>query len=165
MDISKLSRRYAVRALDEADAEDVLRFCEKNTVYYQYCGGRPSLEQVKRDMTLLPEGVAPEQKHYMGFFDGDALAAVMDCVEAYPDDESAYIGFFMVNSAMQGRGTGTGIITEAMDYLKSMGVSRIRLAIAKDNPQATHFWFKNGFEVVREADMDGWTALVADRHL
>ena len=165
MDIEKLSRRFAVRALHEADAEAVLRFCEKNTTYYQYCGMEPTLEQIRGDMTLLPEGAAPGQKHYVGFYDGDTLVAVMDIIEAYPDAESCYIGFFMVNSALQGRGIGSAVVAEAAEYLGSIGVRRLRLAIARDNPQATHFWYKNSFEVVREVDMGGWTALVADRRL
>lgn len=165
MRIEDLSRRYAVRALREADAEAVLRFCEQNAQFYRYCAAQPSLEQMRRDMTLLPEGVEPARKHYMGFFDGDGMVAVMDYIEAYPDPESGYVGFFMMNSSMQGRGIGSAIIAEAAAYLRSVGVKRLRLAIAKDNPQATHFWKKNGFVVVREADMCGWTALVADKAL
>ena len=165
MDIAKLSRRFAVRALREQDAEIVLRFCERNTLYYQYCGMEPTLEQVQRDMTLLPEGVEPARKHYVGFFEEERLIAVMDFIEAYPDPQSAYIGFFMMNANLQGRGTGSAIISEAVDCFSSIGVKQLRLAIARDNPQATRFWFRNGFEVVREVDMGGWTALVADRWL
>lgn len=165
MDITRLSRRYAVRALGEGDAEAVFRFCKGNEQYYRYCAAEPTLEQVRRDMTLLPEGVEPPQKHYVGFFDGDGMVAVMDFIEAYPDDESVYIGFFMVNSGLQGRGVGSAIIDGAVECFRSTGVRRLRLAIASDNPQANHFWRKNGFQVVRSADMGGWTALVADRRL
>ena len=165
MDIAKLSHCYAVRALREPDAEAVLRFCKRNELYYQYCGMEPTLEQVRSDMMLLPEGVEPARKHYVGFYDGERLVAVLDFIEAYPDPQSAYIGFFMMNADLQGRGTGSAIIGEVAGSFKSMGVKRLRLAIARDNPQATHFWFKNGFEVVREADMGGWTVLVADRWL
>ena len=165
MEIERLSSRYAVRALGEADAEAVYRFCAEHDQYYRYCSAEPSLEQVRRDMTLLPEGVAPEQKHYLGFFDGDAMVAVMDFIMAYPDEDSCYIGFFMVNHGLEGRGVGSGIISEAAACLGAAAVKRLRLAIARDNPQANHFWRKNGFQVVREVDMGGWTALVADRWL
>lgn len=165
MEIERLSSRYAVRALGEVDAEAVYRFCARHEQYYRYCAAEPSLEQVRRDMTLLPEGVTPEQKHYLGFFDGDAMAAVMDIIMAYPDEASCYIGFFMVNHGLQGRGMGSGIISEAAARLGAAGVKRLRLAIARDNPQANHFWRKNGFQVVREVDMGGWMALVADRWL
>ena len=33
------------------------------------------------------------------------------------------------------------------------------------NPQSTHFWKKNGFKVISEADVNGWTKLVSERKL
>lgn len=165
MDIEKLSRRYAVRALDVSSAESVLRFCEQNEQFYRYCGEQLTLERVRRDITVGPPGVEPARKHYVGFFDGADMVSVMDYIEGYPDPESGYIGFFMMNKRLQGRGVGSTIIAEAAEYLRSVGVKRLRLAIASDNPQAKHFWKKNGFVVVKAVDMGGWTALVADRIL
>ena len=165
MEIEKLSPRYAVRALGAVDAEAVYRFCAVHDLYYLFGSAEPTLEQVRSDMTITPPGVGPERKHYIGFFDGGVMAAVMDIVEAYPDEDSCYIGFFMVDHGLEGQGLGSAIISDAAACLASAGVKRLRLAIAKDNPQANHFWRKNGFEVVREADMGGWTALVADRRL
>ena len=33
------------------------------------------------------------------------------------------------------------------------------------NPQSTHFWKKNDFDVIFEADVNGWTKMVAERKL
>ncbi len=33
------------------------------------------------------------------------------------------------------------------------------------NPQSTHFWKKNGFEVISVVDVNGWTKLVAEKLL
>jgi RimJ/RimL family protein N-acetyltransferase len=165
MDIKKLSSCYAVRALWASDARSVLSLCEGNRQFYLYCGLQPTLQQVLHDMQILPDGVERSRKHYVGFFDQDDLVAVMDCVEGYPDPQSVYIGFFMMNARLQGRGIGSAIIAGVAGYLQSIGVKRLRLAIAKANPQATCFWFKNDFKVVKEVEMDGWTALVADRWL
>ena len=165
MDIKKLSSCYAVRALWASDARSVLSVCEGNRQFYLYCGLQPTLQQVLHDMQILPDGVERSRKHYVGFFDQDDLVAVMDCVEGYPDPRSVYIGFFMMNARLQGRGIGSAVIAGVAGYLQSIGIKRLRLAIARDNPQATSFWFKNGFKVVKEAEMDGWTALVADRWL
>ena len=33
------------------------------------------------------------------------------------------------------------------------------------NPQSTHFWKKNDFDVISEADVNGWTKMVAERKL
>ena len=65
----------------------------------------------------------------------------------------------------QGNQIGTAIISEVIDYLRSIGKKAVRLAIDKGNPQSTHFWKKNGFEIISEADVNGWTKLVAEKQL
>ena len=45
------------------------------------------------------------------------------------------------------------------------GKTVVRLAIDKGNPQSAHFREKNGFEVVSETDVDGWTKLVSEKIL
>jgi len=97
LDISRLSSRYEVRRLDERDAEDILRFCRQNTLYYEYCGAEPSMEQVLRDLHITPPGVDLWDKYYVGFFQNGEMIAVLDLIDGYPDRSTGYIGFFMVN--------------------------------------------------------------------
>lgn len=165
IDISLLSDRYFIRRLVDADADDILRFCEKNTLYYQYCNATPSKEQVLSDLHIAPPGVEMQDKYYLGFFIEDELAAVLDLIDGYPEKNMAFIGFFMMNADLQGRGLGTGVIGDVCDHLRRMGFSAVRLAIAEDNPQANRFWAKNGFAVIGKVPMDGWTALVAQKDL
>ena len=106
-----------------------------------------------------------DDKYYFGFFDDRELIAIMDLIDGYPKAEIAYIGFFMMNPQYQGKQIGTAIIDEVIDYLLSTGKTSVRLAIDKGNPQSTHFWKKNGFDVLSEADVNGWTKLVAERKL
>ena len=89
----------------------------------------------------------------------------MDLIDGYPEPETAFIGFFMMNKDLQGQGIGTAIIQETAAYLKTAGKTAIRLAIDKGNPQSTYFWKKNGFIVIKEVDRNGWTALVAEKKL
>ena len=71
----------------------------------------------------------------------------------------------MMKKALQGRNIGSEIIRETTAYLKTAGKTAIRLGIDRDNPQSTHFWKKNGFLVIEEAERDGWTILVAEKIL
>ena len=89
----------------------------------------------------------------------------MDLVDGYPKKEIGFIGFFMMNKALQGKQIGTAIIRELAAYWKAAGKRAIRLAIDKGNPQSTHFWEKNGFLVIREVERNGWTLLVAEKTL
>ena len=163
IDISKLSKRYSVRILEEADIEMLVEICKQNTVFYEYTEARPTKENILDDMKATPPGIDMQDKYYFGFFDG--LVAIMDLIDGYPKAEIAYIGFFMMNPQYQGKQIGTAIIDEVIDYLLSTGKTSVRLAIDKGNPQSTHFWKKNGFDVLSEADVNGWTKLVAERKL
>ena len=165
MEISMLSSVYDVRKLGEPDVDEILNMCRQNTQFYEYCEAEPSREQILSDMHITPPGTDQSRKYYIGFFDGDELIAVMDLIDGYPDKKTAYIGFFMMNRAFQGRNIGMFIIGETAAYLKTLGKSKIMLGIDKDNPQSVHFWGKNGFSVTREVRRNGWTVLAAEKYL
>ena len=165
IDISKLSSRCEVRALTETDADAVYELCRENTQFYEYCEAEPTREQVLSDMRVVPPGKELSSKYYIGFYQGETLIAVMDLIDGYPEDDIAFIGFFMMKRQLQGRNLGSAIIAEAAAYLKSTGKTAIRLGIDKANPQSTHFWRKNGFVVIREVDRGDWTVLVAEKQL
>ena len=165
IDISKLSSRFGVRRLCEADAGMILQICRENPQYYLYRKEGPSMEQALEDLRVTPPGIGPEDKYYVGFFGKNTPVAVMDLIIGYPAPDVAFIGFFMMARAYQGRQLGSDIIGEAAAYLKSAGVTAIRLAIDKGNPQSAHFWQKNGFTVIKEVDQNSHTLLVAERRL
>ena len=165
IDLSKLSSRYEVRALHEEDADEILRLCEGNPQYYAYCEARPEREQILADLRVTPPGKDLSDKNFLGFYQGETLMAVLDLVDGYPKPEIAFLGFFMMNRAFQGRGLGSELIGELAAALRDTGKTALRLGIDKGNPQSTHFWEKNGFAVFREVERDGWTVLVAERTL
>lgn len=165
IDIDRLSDRYQTRALNASDVEAVLELCLGNALFYEYTGAKPIRAQILHDMKATPPGIDASDKAYLGFFENGDLVAVMDLIDGYPVPETAYIGFFMMNPQYQGRQIGTSIICDAATYLMTVGKTAIRLAIDKGNPQSTHFWKKNGFEVISEVDVNGWTKLVAEKPL
>lgn len=119
-------------------------------MYYQYCPPFVSPESIEEDMKALPPGVSEQNKYYVGYYDGDKLIAVMDLIDGYPEKDIVFIGFFMCDKSIQKCGIGTNIITELLDYIKNRGYKSVQLAWVKGNPQAEHFWLKNGFAVVKE---------------
>ena len=165
LDVTKLSRAYRVRRMTSEDAQDILSFCLQNTQYYRYCGKQPTLELVQSDLCITPPGKSAADKYYVGFWDGDTMVAVMDLIEGYPDDETCFVGFFMVNKGLQGRHIGSGIVQEVFGYLGAAGYDRVMLGVDKGNPQSTAFWTKNGFVVVKEVAQEGGTIMVAARDL
>ena len=70
------------------------------------------------------------------------MVAVMDLIEHYPNQETALLGFFAMNSDLQGQGIGTQIISDSVAYLAQVGFKKVRLGIDKGNPQSKAFWLK-----------------------
>ena len=163
--IEKLSDSYTIRRLTDVDVPMLYAWMLRNDQYFRYCGGSTTPERVRQDLTLCPPGTTPAQKHYVGFFDAGTLVAVMDLIDGYPDADTAFIGFFMMNKDLQGQGTGTAIVRDALAALRALGYTAVRLGIDKENPQSNHFWRKNGFTVLREAAQERGIVLLAERCL
>ncbi len=166
MDVSLLSDRYLVQMMGESDVERIYELCRKNSLYYQYCPPFVSEESIISDMKALPPNKDMRDKYYVGYFDGERLIAVMDLIMGFPDETTAFIGFFMTDAAIQNTGIGSGIIEDLCVYLTQIGISKVRLGRVKDNPQAKHFWHKNKFvETGAFYDTDKYTVIVAQRYL
>ena len=144
MEISELCVNYEVKAAVEEDITDILRLCRGNPMYYRYCPPEISEEGVREDMVKLPPNKGKEDKFYLCLRDKGRLVAVMDLILKYPDEETAFIGFFMVDRDYQGKGVGSGIVGEVLGCLKKE-YSAVRLGYVKGNEQSRHFWEKNGF--------------------
>lgn len=164
-DIALLSARYAVRRLGPEDVGSVFALCAGNPQYYRYSPAELSEAQILSDMALLPPRTLPSQKHYVGYYDADALAAVMDLIDGYPDPETAFIGFFMVAKERQGRGVGGAIVAEALEQLRAWRFRAARLCIDVGNPQSNAFWRKNGFAILTRIERKNGSVDLAERDL
>ena len=144
MEISELSGIYEASTAVEKDIPDILRLCRGNPMYYHYCPPEVSEENIREDMVKLPPNKGREDKFYLCLRDKGRLVAVMDLILRYPDGETAFIGFFMVDSQIQGKGVGSGIIGDVLECLQRE-FSRVRLGYVRGNEQSRRFWEKNGF--------------------
>lgn len=150
MKINNLSKMYDVRKLDETDIDMICEMCSKNENFYKFHPPFVTPTSILEDMKSLPPGKTQDDLYYIGFFENDTLIAVMDLVLGYPDNETAYIGFFMMNIQYQNKGIGSKIIKECSEYLKSVNYNRIRLGVDKGNKQSFSFWAKNKFVPICE---------------
>lgn len=123
------SQKYAVRPLTARDVDKILALCAENEQFYRYHPPLATRESVLEDMTALPPGKCAADKHYLGFFDRETLVAVLDLIERYPQDDTAYIGFFMTKKERQGYGLGSTFIGELMDELRREKFCKVRLAV------------------------------------
>ena len=162
IDIQKLTESYETRILKEEDIDDILGILRGNPLFYEYTTARAEREAVREDMQALPPGRTMADKYYFGFFENGRLIAVMDLIDGYPDEETAFIGFFMMAAEKQGRGAGSRLIQDVLKELKHVGFGKARLCINKGNPQSSHFWYKNGFVSLKEVTRGEETVILAE---
>lgn len=134
MDVSQFSNRYRVQRLGENDIEKIYALCVGNELYYKFCPPFVTHQNIAEDMKALPPKKQATDKYYLGFFDGDKLIAVMDLIMGFPDEKTAFIGFFMTDASVQNAGIGSQIISGLCSALRDIGVVGIRLGWVKGNP-------------------------------
>ena len=86
---------FVVRRLEAGDIEPMLEICRGNELFYRYHPPLATRENLLQDLTALPPGRSMRDKFFVGFFDGDALIAMMDWVLGYPKADTVWIGFFI----------------------------------------------------------------------
>lgn len=137
---------FTISVLTLSDLPSVYSLCLGNPLYYKHLNCPLTPDLVQSDFTALPPGKNCEDKYFLGFCKNGSLAAVMDLVFGYPDEKTVYIGFFMVDRQLQGKGTGSLIISHTADILQRQSYRFMKLAWVEGNRQSEHFWRKNGFE-------------------
>lgn len=156
---------YRVRKLGEAEVLEIFELCKGNPQYYEYCPPEVSIEGILADMKALPPKKSMKDKYYVGFYGEKKLVAVMDLILEYPNENTAFVGFFMVRKDLQGKGIGSQIIEEVCEYLKQQ-FSYVRLGYVKGNKQGENFWLKNRFEKTgQETEGEDYTVVIMQRGL
>ena len=147
MDYTKFSGTYTVRRLFSDDIPSIFALCEKNPQYYEHCPPFVTPEKIEADLKAMPQRKAGQEqdKYYLGYFDvHQRLVAVMDFIDHYPDAQSGFIGFFMMEKVLQGTGLG---------YVDG-------------NEQSRSFWLKNQFTDTGLRDhINDYTVVVMNRFL
>ena len=163
--VSNFSNEYNVRFMKKEEAPFIFEMTQNNTLYYEYCGREGTIDDITNDFNNVPPGKDISDVYYVGYFNNDELVAVLVLLDRFPNNETMYIGFFMMNVEYQGKGIGTRIIEELTTYIKDKGYKYMELGIDKGNPQSSHFWKKNGFEEIREVEQDGHIVIAARKEL
>lgn len=145
MNIKEVSNEYSVKKLTEDDLILCYNLMKTNPLYFEHCPPKLTKDTPKNDMYALPPNKTYEDKYYIGFFLEKELIAIADIILKYPNNETVFLGFFMVDQKYQGKNIGSKIINEIEKYFGLIGYSYIRLGYVQTNPQSKKFWEKNKY--------------------
>ena len=145
LNLDRLSTIYKIKKMGEEDVSIILNLERGNILYFEYCPPEPSLETVLNDLKTLPDGKSFNDKFYIGFFNSDSLVAIMDFIVSFPQEDTIFIGLFMMDIKESGKGKGSTIINEVLTEFKRERYKKVRLAYMKGNFQSRSFWRKCGF--------------------
>jgi len=157
LDLQTLSGEYTVRAIREAQIEDVYKLYRNNRRWYRQAGVKPYLRDLTDVITDLPQGAEADNKYFAGFYtvvgetDKEKLTAILDLTLHYPARNEAFIGWFMVDAERQGQGIGTKIFTDICNSLQIQGFRAIAVGIRRRNTDAASFWYSNGFAEIEQS--------------
>lgn len=156
---------YSVKRLTVEDIPALYDFCKENTAYYEYMKSEPTIENLTAELRNTPPDMPLESKHFVGFYAGDKLIAILDLIIGFPNVSTAFIGWFMTSKLLQGTGIGSQIITKLLIMLKDEGYALVRLGCIEDNVQGIGFWRKHGFMSIGESAQDDYAVIVMQRDL
>lgn len=166
LQIQNLSKYYEVKRITIEDIPTVYELCKGNPYYYEHMKMQPTIKNLTETMTELPTGKTLDDKYFVGFWEDDSLIAILDLIIGYPNENTAFIGWFMMNRDGQGNGIGSEIVQEILACIKNLNLQKVRLAYIKGNRQAKQFWLKNGFAPTgEEFDTKDYTIVVLEREL
>ncbi|MQS75681.1 GNAT family N-acetyltransferase [Companilactobacillus halodurans] len=164
--IEDLSKKFQVKKLTPSDASTVLNLANSNSSYYNFCPPRPTRHSILEDINVVPADKTQDDKYFVGFYQDNKLIAILDMIMKYPDEITAWIGFFMVNADNQKKGVGSLIMGELLPILKQSGLKQVELAYPKGNSISEKFLKKNKFEKTgQEISVPGYTVVVMKQNL
>jgi len=156
---------YSVRLAEPGDEARLQALLVSDPDYFKVIQGAPPRStEAKHQLSDLPEGKKYDDKFVYVIFDrDDVLAALIDLVRAYPDDETWFLGLLFVAPASRNMGLGTRLLDAIFAEIKQQGGRAIRLGVDRGNVRARALYDRIGFHFIYERERvypNGFTATI-----
>ncbi|MDO4178656.1 MAG: GNAT family N-acetyltransferase [Phascolarctobacterium sp.] len=166
INVQTFSTEYEVRAIREEDTADVYKLCKANMKFYESRQNIPAAESLTEFITRLPNSKNENGRYCVGFYDEGKLFAVMELLTGYPENDDAFIGWFMLEGARACQGIGSRIFADVRAALKGYGFDYLSLICVKENEQAITFWTEQGFTFTgQEEDKSEYKVVTLERNI
>lgn len=164
MDLSELSNASTDFSFDyvtKRNINDVLALEKGNTLYYELLQkDEPSLSECYDDLTAVPKGKSLSDKLFAAVYKNDKMIALTDFIDAYPDEKTGFLGFFMIDAKLHHKGVAKELFDVLKTAAKAHGLTAMQLGCYSSNTPGLAFWRKCGFdELSRVNDSENKTII------
>ena len=153
---------HVVRRVTAADAAQVQALFALDPHYFVHVEGAP-LRDDEALVTLdeRPPGIPLERKRVFLVDD----VALLDMLEGYPDEHTWFLGLIFLAPNVRGRGFGTHLLEALRDHARERGARALRLAVAKQHPDARRLYERLGFRFIDHRKRTVYTGAVVELEL
>lgn len=144
--------------IDNIESYQELFFCNED--YYILTDGRPASKKTCTEtIEYSPSGLPKENVYNIGVSrDGKPVCALFG-LYGYPEEQTFYIGLFLLNEEFKRKGIGTKVIKALFSSFSDTVIEKFRLSVQDNNISGLSFWKKMGFKVVNKTACDDFANL------
>lgn len=141
---------YSARFLAASDQIAIFALIQACDDFFILSNGMPSVEGDARSLLSdHPPGISPGQKGVIGFFDSvNNLAAALDFMIGYPNENVWFIGLLLIHPDLRGRGWGKHIVSNFEAWSRANQGKALMIGVLECNTAAMRFWQANGFREI-----------------
>lgn len=149
------------------EIEAALSIYKSNPEYFSLMGNEEvSIQSIYKDFAKLPKAIKCSLKLYGLIYIDDEPIAVIDYLIGYPDKESAFLGFLIIDIKKQKKGYGKAIYNYIEEIFIKEEIKKIKLGVLEKNENALAFWKSLGFKHTEDSkNQDGYLVKVFEKSL
>ena len=143
---------------DNFEKYEEIFYCNKE--YYVLTDGQAATkETIIETIEYRPNDFPKENVYNIGVsYDGKPVCALF-ALYGYPDEQTFYIGLFLMNEEFKKQGIGTMVIKVLFDSFSNTVIKKFCLSVQDNNISGCRFWNNLGFEVVNQNVCSGFINL------
>lgn len=137
---------YAIERIGVDAAPQLQRLIDRCADFWQLVHGTPPPpDAALEELTSVAPGKTLEDTVTFGVFADERLIAFAQLARDYPKPSEWWIGLLLVDPDERGRGFGSEIHRQLVDWISAQGATAIGLIVQPQNDGALRFWQRLGY--------------------
>ena len=143
---------------DDFEKYEEIFYCNKE--YYMLTDGQvANKDTIIETIEYCPSDFPKENVFNIGFaYNGKPVCSLF-ALYGYPDEQTFYIGLFLMNEDFKKQGIGTKVIKTLFASVSDTVIEKFCLSVQDNNISGCKFWKNLGFEVVNQNMCEGFVNL------